>query len=97
MKKLRTWDPVMVIAGKYKGTVSTIESFVDEEHVIVKWVNEVKRAVKGKWFIKKTLPIHISNVMYYLEQKKQPTRIRIITDDSGKKVRQAVKDNSIIK
>jgi ribosomal protein L24 len=46
----------------------------------VKGVNEVKRAMKGKGFVKKHLPIHVSNVMYYLEAEKKPTRIKITTD-----------------
>ncbi len=88
MKKLRVGDPVIVIAGKAKGKISTIEKVMDDL-VIVKWVNEVKRATKGKGFLKKTLPIHISNVMYYLKTEKKATRIKIETDKKGKKVRVA--------
>jgi|GEM_PF-1304410 len=46
MKKLRTLDPVIVIAGKHKGKISTIESFAEGDKVYVKGVNEVKRAKK---------------------------------------------------
>lgn len=35
-----------MIAGKYKGKVSTIQKFVDAEHVVVKGINEMKKAVK---------------------------------------------------
>ncbi len=91
MKKLRAWDPVIIIAGKYKWKTSTIEKFVDDDRVFVKWVNEVKKAVKGKWFIKKILPVHISNVMYYVEDKKQATKIKIVTDKKWKKTREATK------
>lgn len=91
MKKLRAWDPVIMIAGKYKGKTSTIKKFVDDDHVLVKWVNEVKKAVKGKGFVKKTLPVHISNMMYYLEDKKQGTKITIVTDKKWKKTREATK------
>jgi ribosomal protein L24 len=45
MKKLRKGDPVIVIAGKLKGSVSSIES-VDGDMVTVKDVNVVKKAVK---------------------------------------------------
>ena len=69
-----------MIAGKYKGKISTIQKFVDADRVIVKGINEVKRAMKGKGFIKKTLPVHISNVMYYVEDKKQATKIKIVAD-----------------
>lgn len=48
MKKLRSGDPVIVISGKHKGKVSTIEHFVDADHVIVAGVNEVQKAKKGE-------------------------------------------------
>lgn len=96
MKKLKIWDPVIVIAGKNKGKVSTIESIKDDS-VVVKGVNEVKKATKGKGFLKKTLPIHISNVMYYLKTEKKATRIKIDTDKKGNKSRTAKKTNAAIK
>jgi len=69
-----------MIAGKYKGKISTIHKFVGDDRVLVKGINEVKKAMKGKGFIKKTLPVHISNVMYYVEDKKKATRIKVVTD-----------------
>lgn len=96
MKKLRVGDPVLVIAGKYKGKTSVVESLTDDL-VLVKWVNEVKKAVKGKGFIKKTLPIHVSNVMYYLETEKKPTKVKILNDAKGKKIRQSKKTNVVLK
>lgn len=53
MKKLRAWDPVIVISGKYKGTISVIQKFVDDSRVIVKGVNEEKELQKEKDFLKK--------------------------------------------
>jgi len=91
MKKLRTWDPVIVISGKHKGKNSIIQKFVDANYVIVKGVNEVKKAVKWKGFIKKTLPIHISNIMYYIEDKKQATKIKVVADKKWKKIRESIK------
>lgn len=91
MKKLKAWDPVIMITGKYKWKISTIQEFVDDDHVIVKWVNEVKRATKGKWFLKKTLPAHVSNMMYYIEEQKKATKVKIITDKKWKKTREAKK------
>ena len=91
MRKLRTWDPVIMIAGKHKGKISTIQKVVDDNYAIVKWINEMKKAVKGKWFIKKIHPVHISNIMYYVEDKKKATKIRIVTDKKWKKTREATK------
>ena len=94
MKKLKTWDQVVVTAGKHKWKVSTIEK-IDWDDVFLKWVNEVKKATKWKWFLKKTLPVHISNMMYYLEKEKKWTRVWIkIT--KWKKERFAKKDKTVV-
>jgi len=96
MKKLRKGDPVMVISGKNKGKISTIET-IDWDYVTVKDVNVAKKAMKWQWFVKKTLPIHISNVMYYLEKEKKPTKIKVEVKKDGKKVRVSKKTNEEIK
>lgn len=88
MKKLRKGDPVIVIAGKAKGSVSVIEA-LDGDMVTVKDVNVVKKAVKGQGFIKKTLPLHVSNVAYYLADQKKATKIGIELTKDGKKLRKA--------
>jgi large subunit ribosomal protein L24 len=69
-----------MISGKYKGKISTIQKFVDDDRILVKGINEVKKAVKGKGFVKKTLPVHVSNVMYYVEDQKKATKLKITTD-----------------
>jgi len=96
MKKLRSEDPIIIIAWKYKGKVSSIEK-VDEDKVWVKWINEVKRAMKWKWFIKKHLPIHVSNVMYYDEASKKPSKVKITITKEGKRVRKIAKTDKEIK
>jgi large subunit ribosomal protein L24 len=96
MRKLRVDDPVMVIAGKFKWKISTIQSIAGDK-VIVKWVNQVKKAMKGKGFLKKLLPIHISNIMYYIEGEKKPTKIKITVNKKWKKVRESKKFKTILK
>ena len=95
MKKLRKGDPVIVIAGKAKGSVSVIEA-LDGEMVTVKDVNVVKKAVKGQGFVQKTLPLHISNVAYYLADQKKATKIGVELTKEGKKVRKAKVTGKII-
>ena len=95
MKKLRKGDPVIVIAGKAKGSVSVIEA-LDGDMVTVKDVNVVKKAVKGQGFIKKTLPLHVSNVAYYLADQKKATKIGIELTRDGKKVRKAKVTGKVI-
>lgn len=86
-----------MIAGKHKWKISTIQSFVGDDLIIVKGVNEVKKAVKGKGFIKKLHPVHISNVMYYVEDKKQASKIKIVADKKWKKTREATKVKLVLK
>ncbi len=95
MKKLRKGDPVIVIAGKAKGSISVIEA-LDGDMVVVKDVNVVKKAVKGQGFVKKTLPIHVSNVAYYLADQKKATKIGVELTKEGKKVRKAKVTGKII-
>ena len=45
MKKIKAGDDVIVIAGKFKGKTSTVES-VKGDKVVVKGVNVMKKAVK---------------------------------------------------
>ena len=86
----------MVIAGKFKGTIAPIVAIEHQDMVYVKGVNIVKKAVKEKGFVEKHKPIHRSNVMYYVESQKAPSRIKITTDDKGKKQRVALKFDHLI-
>ena len=95
MKKLRKGDPVIVIAWKSKGSVSVIEA-LDGDMVTVKDVNVVKKAVKGQGFVKKTLPLHVSNVAYYLVDQKKATKIWLEITKEGRKVRKAKVTGKII-
>ena len=97
MKKIRKGDTVKVIAGKFKGTVAPVEAIVGDTGVIVKGVNVMKKAVKGKGFIDKILPIHISNVMYYDEKAKAVVKVGTSIDKNGKKSRIAKKSGDAIK
>ena len=90
MKKLRAWDPVIVISWKHKWKISNIE-VVDWDYIIVKDINVAKKAVKWQGFVKKTLPMHISNVMYYLVKEKKACKIKIEINKEGKKIRKAKK------
>ncbi len=73
MKKIKTGDSVIVIAGKFKGKTSTIES-VKGDMVVVKGVNVMKKAVKGQGFVDKIHPIHISNVALAEGKKAAPAK-----------------------
>ncbi len=90
MKKIKKWDTVQVIAGKYKTKTWVVEASLPDA-VVVAGVNVMKRATKWKGFVEKTHPIHISNVAYYDTETQQASKIRIVTTAEGKKKRQIVK------
>ncbi len=96
MRKIKKWDTVQVISGKHKKSIGVIEKMLDDA-VVVQGVNVVKRAKKGQGYIEKTLPIHVSNVMYYDTDKKVASKIRIVEDKDGRKKRQVVKTGHILK
>lgn len=86
MKKIKTGDSIIVIAGKWKGAKSTVIRFVGEDRVVVKWVNTVKKAVKGQGFVEKDAPIHISNIALYDTKNDTASRVRI-SEEKWKKIR----------
>jgi len=96
MRKLKKGDPVIVIAGAHKWAISHIVK-VEGDKVYLHDVNKVKKAVKGQWFIEKEAPIHISNVAYYEEKTKKPTRVGFKFDEkTGKKVRYSKRTGEIL-
>ncbi len=96
--KLKKGDPVMVIAGgnknkrANKGQVGNITGF-EGDRVLVEGVNVITKHQRATQpgqqsaKIQKEAPIHISNVMYYVEKAKRPVRLITSTLDDGTKVR----------
>lgn len=98
---LKKGDLVMVIAGgnknkrPLKGQVAKIKAIVGDKNdrVVLEGLNlytKHKKALapgqeSGK--IQVELPIHISNVMYYVEKLKKPVRLVKSTLADGKRVR----------
>lgn len=100
MRKLKKGDDVIVIAGKDKGTRSTISKVISEEKVLIDNVNLVKKHQKGNpntgtagGIISKEMPIHISNVAIYNAETKKADRVGISIDESGNKYRVFKSDN----
>lgn len=94
MQKLKKWDPVIIISGKFKWQISKISKYLWNS-VVVNWINIVKRAKKWKWFFEITKPINISNVAYYSEKHKSYSRIGFIFE-WGIKKRKLLKFGDII-
>ena len=101
MKRLKTGDKVVVIAGSNKGKEGKITKILDEK-VIVEGVNIVKKHLKPKnnngngEIIETEAPIHASNVMLIDNKTKKPTKIKIEKDNKGKKIRISKKSNEKI-
>lgn len=89
--KIKKGDNVIVITGKDKGkTGKVLEVYPKDERVLVDGVNIIARHTKPKsaqdkgGIIKKSAPVHVSNVMIFENGKVTKIAHRII---DGKKVR----------
>lgn len=95
MKKIKTGDTVIVIAGKDKGKTGKVLSVVNKgERLVVDGINLAKKHVKPNpnvgekgGILEKTMSIHRSNVMVYdtATQKGSKVGIRVLKD--GQRVR----------
>lgn len=90
MKKIHIGDTVIVTAGKWKWTTSTVLWLVEKKdarrwlRVVVKWVNVVKSAKKWEWYKEFEAPIHSSNIMLWDEASNAGSRIGIREWKNGK-------------
>ena len=94
MNKMRKGDAVIVIAGKDKGKRGTVNSRVDETHVLVDGINRVKKHVKPNpmkgqqgGIVEQEMPIQISNVALFNPATQKADRVGIKTLEDGRKVR----------
>ena len=101
MRKLKTGDKVVVVAGSNKGKEGKITKILDSK-VIVEGVNVVKKHLKPKnnngtgEIVEVEAPIHASNVMLVDPKTKKPTKVRVEKDSKGKKIRISKKSNEKI-
>jgi large subunit ribosomal protein L24 len=94
MRKIKKGDNVVVIAGRDKGKRGDVASIVDDTHVIVNGVNQVKRHTKPNpmknqpgGIVTKEVPIHVSNVAIWNPVTQKPDRIGFKLIDDGRKLR----------
>ena len=101
MRKLKTGDKVVVVSGSNKGKEGKILKVL-EDKVLVEGINIVKKHLKPKnnngngEIVETEAPIHKSNVMLVDPKTKKPTKVKIETDNKGKKVRISKKSNEKI-
>jgi large subunit ribosomal protein L24 len=93
MRRIKTGDQVIIIAGKDKGKRGTVLRIAAQDRVVVENVNVVKRHTKPNpmkgvngGILEKEMPIHVSNVALFNPVTKEPDRVgfRLI---EGRKVR----------
>ena len=94
MRKLRTGDEVIVIAGKDKGKRGQIDTFVGENKLIIPNVNVAKKHVKANpnageagGIIDKAMPIDTYNVAIFNAATGKADRVGFKFLEDGKKVR----------
>ena len=94
MRKIKKGDSVVVIAGRDKGKRGDVARYVDDTHVIVNGVNQVKRHTKPNpmknqpgGIVTKESPIHISNVAIWNPVTQKPDRIGFRLMQDGRKLR----------
>lgn len=101
MRKLKTGDKVVVVSGSNKGKEGKILKVL-EDKVLVEGINIVKKHLKPKnnngngEIVETEAPIHKSNIMLVDPKTKKPTKVKIETDNKGKKVRISKKSNEKI-
>ena len=100
---VKTGDTVIVIAGKEKGKKGkVIATYPKRDRVVVEGLNMVKRHTKPSQnnpqggIITKEAAIHVSNVMLVDPESGKPTRVKMVQQADGTKVRPAVKSGKAI-
>ena len=96
--RIRTDDEVIVIAGKDKGkTGKVIRTDPKKDRVYVGGLNMVKRHQRPNparpnaqvGVIEKEGPIHVSNVALLDPKDRKPTRVGVVRNEQGARVRVA--------
>ena len=94
MRKIKKGDNVIVIAGRDKGKRGSVTQIVDDGHVVVAGINQVKKHMRPNpmknqqgGIVTKEIPIHVSNVAVYNPVTQKADRIGFRTLNDGRKVR----------
>ncbi|MFN5510753.1 MAG: 50S ribosomal protein L24 [Burkholderiales bacterium] len=94
MQKIRKGDEVVVITGRDKGKRGTVTARVDDRHLLVDGINQVKKhtrpnPMKGTTggIVDKTMPIDQSNLMLLNPATGKGDRVGTKVLEDGTKVR----------
>jgi large subunit ribosomal protein L24 len=103
MRRIKTGDEVIVIAGKDKGKHGKIVRYTTTDRVVVENINLVKRHTKGNplrgtagGILEKEMPIHISNIALLNPTTQKPDKVGFKFLEDGNKVRYFKSNGEII-
>ena len=101
--RIRSGDTVLVISGKEKGKTGRVERQATKDNrVVVEGVNLITRHVRPRPGVRQSgriqqeAPIHVSNVVLICNKCNQPVRPRIVTLETGDRVRGCPKCEEVI-
>ena len=102
MKKIKTEDEVIILAGKDKGKRGKVTKIFDDGRVLVSGVNMVKKHTKPNpqagiagGIVEKEAPLQGSNIAIYNAATSKADRVGFRVED-GKKVRFFKSNNELI-
>ncbi|MBK1648116.1 50S ribosomal protein L24 [Rhabdochromatium marinum] len=103
MRKIKTGDDVIVLAGKDRGKRGTVLSVPDNDHVVVENINMAKkhqrenpqRGIEGG-IVPKEMPMAISNVGLFNPAKGRADRVGFKVLEDGRKVRVFKSDGEVV-
>lgn len=103
MKRLKTGDEVIVIAGKDRGRRGTVTRIAKDGQVVVENINVVKKHQKGNpntgvpgGIVDKEMPIDASNVMLFNPATGKGDRVGFKVLDDGRKVRYFKSNDEVV-
>tara|TARA_Y100000766_G_C18752264_1_gene529110 strand:+ start:112 stop:423 length:312 start_codon:yes stop_codon:yes gene_type:complete len=102
MKKIKSEDEVIVLAGKDKGKRGKVTKVLDDGRVLVTGVNMIKKHTKPNpqagvagGIVEKEAPLQSSNIAIYNAATSKADRVGFRVED-GKKVRFFKSNNELI-
>ena len=102
MKKIKSEDEVIVLAGKDKGKRGKVTKILDDGRVLVSGVNVIKKHTKPNpqagiagGIVEKEAPLQGSNIAIYNAATSKADRVGFRVED-GKKVRFFKSNNELI-
>jgi len=102
MKKIKSEDEVIVIAGKDKGKRGKVRALVGDNKVLVSGINMIKRHTKPNpqggvagGIVEKEAPLQISNIAIFNPTTNKADRVGI-RQDGDKKVRFFKSNNELV-